>query len=155
MKLIFLDIDGVMNSAADRFSRTIETDLHFNILKSIADDTGAKIVLSSSWRLFPPGVAIVEKRLNQFGMELLSITPHLPGKQRGEEIRLCMEHSGYSIESFVILDDEGDMAEFKYTNLVRTNPMIGLRTPWAREAIRILNGELGSYEADRYNTFCW
>lgn len=153
MKVIFLDIDGVMNSVADRFSFTIETDLHFHILKLIVDATGAKIVLSSSWRksLYD----FVNNRLKQFGMELLDRTPvfHRPYVQRGEEIRYWLEHTESHVDRFVILDDEGDMCEYKHTHLVKTNPLIGLRTPWAVEAIKILNGELGSYEADRYNDF--
>ena len=153
MKVIFLDIDGVMNSVADGFSFTIETDLHFNILKSIVDQTGAKIVLSSTWRLCDRDYQLVDKRLREFGMSLMGRTPSLSGKKRGDEIRAWL-HEHTEVKNFVILDDEGDMREFKYTNLVRTDPMIGLRSPWAREAVRILNGQLGSYEADRYNTYC-
>lgn len=49
MKIIFLDVDGVLNSIEDRFSWTIETDKHLEILKYIVDKTNAKIVVSSSW----------------------------------------------------------------------------------------------------------
>ena len=51
MGVIFLDIDGVLNSKQDRFSWDIETDIHFIRLKRIVEKTGAQIVLSSSWRI--------------------------------------------------------------------------------------------------------
>ena len=62
MKVIFLDIDGVLNTSQtfieidNEFIKTgkrrIEIDLdRVELLKEIVDATGAVIVLSSSWRL--------------------------------------------------------------------------------------------------------
>ncbi|MBP3534398.1 MAG: hypothetical protein J6J53_00140 [Muribaculaceae bacterium] len=54
MKLIFLDIDGVLNSY--KFLQNLPEDsfgidnTRLPILKRITDSTDAKIVLSSSWR---------------------------------------------------------------------------------------------------------
>ena len=51
-KIIFLDIDGVL--ATPEYLKDGEWALNpvkQNILKSIIDETDAKIVLSSSWRL--------------------------------------------------------------------------------------------------------
>lgn len=50
-KIIFLDIDGVLNNAKSDISDlfVIETDL-LQILKKIVDSTDASIVLSSTWR---------------------------------------------------------------------------------------------------------
>ena len=50
MKIIFLDVDGVLNSEQDRFSWTIESDKHLILLACIVRRTDAKIVVSSSWR---------------------------------------------------------------------------------------------------------
>lgn len=55
MKIIFLDIDGVLNSRAyDRKRNWNEqTDIdetRLPLIKEIVDATGAKIVLSSTWR---------------------------------------------------------------------------------------------------------
>ena len=62
MKVIFLDVDGVLNS---NYSHSISTnekgwmwdeisDFHLEKLKRIVDETDAKIVLSSSWRVYHP-----------------------------------------------------------------------------------------------------
>lgn len=54
MKVIFLDIDGVLNS--EEFLRNNPNQLIdrkcVSILKNIVDKTGAVIVLSSGWRLW-------------------------------------------------------------------------------------------------------
>lgn len=69
MKVIFLDIDGVMNSYEESLRRLAEakkinpaiktfneldtdipTDYRMKLLKKICDETGAKVAMSSSWR---------------------------------------------------------------------------------------------------------
>ena len=59
MKVIFLDIDGVLNSDeyVDKVKKSdiqgIERDIDIEkvkLLKRAIDETGAKVVLSSSWR---------------------------------------------------------------------------------------------------------
>ena len=50
LKVIFLDVDGVLNSKQDGNSIKLRTDSHFRLLQEIVKATGAKIVLSSSWR---------------------------------------------------------------------------------------------------------
>ena len=63
MKVIFLDIDGVLNTSKtfidiyNEYQKTghkrLEIDLfRLEFLKSIVDSTGAVIVLSSSWRFY-------------------------------------------------------------------------------------------------------
>ena len=58
MKIIFLDIDGVLNSSEYRkrmgrkyYSEIIDRS-KMPLLKKIVEATGAKIVLSTSWRKF-------------------------------------------------------------------------------------------------------
>ena len=54
MKVIFLDIDGVLNSIAFDRERINEQgnidETRLPLLKQILDETGALIVLSSLWR---------------------------------------------------------------------------------------------------------
>ena len=56
MKVIFLDIDGVLNTGAyrenpdvDYFEQPISEE-HMPLLEYLVKSTGAKIVLSSTWR---------------------------------------------------------------------------------------------------------
>ena len=55
MKVIFLDIDGVLNSRRydakrDKNGNTNIDETRLPLVKRIVDATGARIVLSSSWR---------------------------------------------------------------------------------------------------------
>jgi len=140
VKIIFLDVDGVLNSARDGYSINLENDYHFEMLKRIVDATGANIVLSSSWRIGFSVLSLPEKnlmeRLEKYGMEIMDFTPCMTGT-RGDEIREWLSING-PVESFVILDDEGDMAEFKETNLVKTNTSVGLQEKDVDKAIDIL-----------------
>ena len=143
MKVIFLDVDGVLNSARDGYSINLENDYHFEMLKKIVDATDANIVLSSSWRIGFSVLSLPEKnlieRLEKYGMKIMDFTPCMTGT-RGDEIREWLSNNG-PVESFVILDDEGDMAEFKETNLVKTNTSIGLQEKDVDKAIEILGGK--------------
>ncbi len=92
MKVIFLDIDGVMNTEKrseelwalvqeGKMSKEeyYETwDLPFDDtalpLKKIVDSTGAVLVLSSSWRNIPKSVERLSESLKRYDMELFGTT---------------------------------------------------------------------------------
>ena len=126
MKVIFLDIDGVLNS--ERYfkenhkdnliyykvynSNTIEDNLKLHVLdidvvkielvKKIIYETDAKIVMSSSWRnlrIWP----LIEDYLINKGLPIIGVTPKL--ERRGNEIRNYLKNNP-EIEKFIILDDE-------------------------------------------------
>ena len=138
MKIIFLDVDGVLNSYKDRFSYILETDYHLELLQRLVEQTGAKLVLSSSWRLGERIDDTLATRLKDFNMKTIGSTPCLIDSCRGDEIREWMDKCKEEIESFVILDDESDMAEFTKTNLVKTNARIGLQEEDILKCIEIL-----------------
>jgi len=141
LKVIFLDVDGVLNSAQDGYSIRLRTDSHLKLLQRIIKETGAKIVLSSSWRIgFTPASRNLLARFKEYGLELMDCTPELPGSCRGDEIRQWLTDNvyNYDIENFVILDDEANMAEFTDKNLVQTDTNIGLEKQNAIECIRTL-----------------
>ena len=141
MKVIFLDVDGVLNSSQDGYSIRLRTDSHLKLLQRIVKKTGAKIVLSSSWRIgFTPASRNLLARFKECGLELMDCTPELPGSCRGDEIRQWLTDNvyNYDIENFVILDDEANMAEFTDKNLVQTDTNIGLQKQNAIECIRTL-----------------
>jgi len=141
LKVIFLDVDGVLNSAQDGYSIRLRTDSHLKLLQRIVKKTGAKIVLSSSWRIgFTPASRNLLARFKEYGLELMDCTPELPGSCRGDEIRQWLTDNvyNYDIENFVILDDEANMAEFTDKNLVQTDTNIGLQKQDAVECIKML-----------------
>ena len=73
-KVIFLDIDGVLNSDRTLYeSISLEDDLILN-LKEIVNKTKAKIILSSSWRLSTEAVATLMDKLDKFGLAISGMT---------------------------------------------------------------------------------
>ena len=111
MKVIFLDVDGVLNS--DEYFDKIK-NLNINGIQSEIDvekikllniainETKAKIVLTSSWR-YTRNAQELKKLLSEYGISTDS-TPFIQN-ERGLEIKQYLsEHP--DVEDFVIVDDE-------------------------------------------------
>lgn len=150
MKVIFLDVDGVLNSRAYT-SWQIENQGRADVdqidpkevvlLKQIVDATGAEIVVTSTWRIGRGSpwcpFHTLQKELLKQGLIILDCTPILRST-RGDEIKAWMEQK--LIESFVILDDDSDMGEFTETeNFIHTSFDIGLTPEHVSQAIKVLN----------------
>lgn len=102
MKVLFVDIDGVLNNLhflikKGRFSEIDGKKLF--LLKEIVDKTGAEIVLTSSWRNDPS----LDLLFADVGLTIYDRTKDKKG-QRGEEIDDWL--SSHEVENYVILDDE-------------------------------------------------
>lgn len=158
MKVIFLDVDGVLNSELSReqernnFDNWMEhevSEMHVNNLKKIVDATGAQIVLSSSWRfdhpkatgrdfIADPLMKILDRKLKAIGLDIIDVTPDLRGKIRGAEIQDWLDRHS-EVERFVILDDDVDMMEEQKPFFVNTTFKNGLTEEMANKAIEILN----------------
>jgi hypothetical protein len=147
MRVIFLDIDGVLNHdtsmelTKDYWTKP-ETYL-IERLKKIIDATDAKIVLSSDWRLDRDDdeedfhYLTLVKMLYEYNMGIWDFTPYLGNVPRGLEISEYISEHEEEIESFVILDDRCDMEPVK-DRLVRTDPSVGLTNEDVLEAINML-----------------
>ena len=73
-KVIFLDIDGILNSSRTLYEDiSLEDDLILN-LKELVNKTGAKIILSSSWRLSTEAVSTLMDKLDKFGLVISGMT---------------------------------------------------------------------------------
>lgn len=160
-KIIFLDIDGVLNCSKTfdessgikkAYNQLLKdkTDYHLllqetlldididklSLLKNITDLTDAKIVISSSWRLlrlYP----LVEEYLITYGLPVVGTTKKM--KNRGEEINNFIEEN--QVKRYVILDDEifEDFTEEQKYNLVKTSFYLeGLNEEYTNDAINIL-----------------
>lgn len=135
MKIIFLDVDGVLNSEQDLFSWTIESDKHLILLACIVRRTNAKIVVSSSWRNCGL-LDTLKKRLNDFSMSIYGKTKDIG--ERGLEIKDWLDNHN-DIESFVILDDEDfDIKSYFPNNFVKTDEEVGLQKEDVEKCIHIL-----------------
>lgn len=132
MKVIFLDIDGVLNvycQGRDEYGCTFHKHFEDN-LKWIIEETGAKIVISSTWRR--DGLDVMQnlwKHRNLPG-EVIDITPtevdvveygtceFYDLVDRGHEIQQWI--NDHNIDNYVIIDDDNDMLPSQRGNFVRT-----------------------------------
>lgn len=157
MKIIFLDIDGVLNSLNYRrrmgmqyFSEIIDCR-KMPLLKKIVDATDAKIVLSTTWRKYwnegetqpDPAGENINRIFGEYGISVYSKTPVLENSGRAAEIKAWLRRNPY-VDGFVILDDKdfgwpGELC----THFVKTDRNgDGLEEAQVREAIAVLNGNL-------------
>ncbi len=149
MKVVFLDIDGVLNS--DKYVRrfggegvAIDPE-RMQLLKQIIDATGAEIVLSTSWRghwdMDPNNCDVCGKQINdifsEFGLQVFDKTPRLCSS-REQEIE-CWLNEHPEIHNFLVLDDAFLSADFLKGHFVKTsNYRDGLDQENVTAAIEIL-----------------
>lgn len=150
MRVIFLDVDGVLNNCHTR-TKTSDgwcfVDDHLVArLKRLLTLSGARLVLSSTWREgwhqedeSKNDISFIELRdkFNQFGIEIFDRTGEMR-MHRWQSIKEYMERQcGDPIEHYVIIDDWDDMGEY-INHLVLTNSFTGLTDEDVEEALRIL-----------------
>lgn len=107
-------------------------------LNKIVQETGAKVVVSSSWRIFYNIDGLREiLHYNGFVGDVVDHTPRLIGMScRGDEIQEWLDCNG-GCDSFVILDDDDDMGHLSH-KLVLTDFEVGLTDADMQKAIKIL-----------------
>lgn len=165
-KYIFLDFDGVLNSyRSDVIHHGLQNNpekqifmwdytnpkwdpIAVGLLLRLVMETGAKIVVSSSWRqrntLDQIHVAFWTYFWDTNGT-IIGVTPSLPNKRRGREIDEWLEaHHPSKIDvkteyKYVILDDAAPIDFLEGQPLVQTDPSVGLSYDNLTDAIRILN----------------
>lgn len=150
MKVVFLDIDGVLNSEDYVYSYReygIAIDpTRMVLLKQIIDQTNAKIVLSTSWREHwekaPNECGKIGLQINsifsQYNLEILDKTPNLRTR-REQEIWYWLNKNP-QVKNFVVLDDMFLCAEFLDGHFIKTsNHFDGLDEADVEKAIGILN----------------
>lgn len=161
MKVLFLDIDGVLNSREydrrrDWNAQTNIDETRLPLVKEIIDKTGAKIVLTSSWRrhwsadeslcddsgryiarLFAKYDLCIYDKTHDFGI----------GAKRKDEIAAWLSEyaaeaeRAEQVERFVILDDYRFGWEELFDYFICTNPNygLGLEDDHVAKAIKLLN----------------
>ena len=105
MKLIFLDVDGVLNR--DTTEQHFEDDC-LGALKYLVDKTGARIVLSSTWRYTEETRESVRAKLKEKGImapedDFLGYTPHLGMIEKIPMYPSCDSHVTRTDEIFLWL----------------------------------------------------
>ena len=119
LKVIFLDIDGVVNDAdwivsqrdncllkGEQWTTDDAIDPNrIEILNRILVSTGAKVVISSTWRCSSTP-AQLQKHLSHFGFqgEIIGFTDD-NNKSRFTQISDWIDNNSLIVDDFIILDD--------------------------------------------------
>lgn len=167
MRVIFLDIDGVLNSEEFYQHRPLTQELNeideekVKLLQQIVQATNAKIVLTSTWRVYDktdktsPSYKVygyLVDTLAKYDLSIFDCTPWI-NENRPHEIQVWLsmwdlykdihEH----IRGYVILDD--DFSHKQYAKFHLQNHLIkttfygergGLQPEHVQQAIDILEG---------------
>lgn len=146
MKVLFLDIDGVVNKhenfnpTAKRTMFPLDSYCAFLVGK-IKLDTDCEVVLSSAWRLHKDSRQQVKDRV----VAIYDTTPMLrtmydgdKNVTRGEEIRRWL-NTHPEVTRYAILDDDSDFYDTQ--PLFKTTFQDGLTDEIAQKVIEHLNAE--------------
>lgn len=130
MKILFLDVDGVLNCRPDYAVRypgmksvLLVNQLLVERLQQVLKDTGAQVVLSSTWRKTRGGREFLE----ECGIPILDVTD-CNGPKRGDEIQRWINlHAPMSLDfTYAIVDDDSDMLDHQLPRFVLTEFATGL-----------------------------
>lgn len=155
-KVIFLDIDGVLNTSYTKYRDDILDDFRLDYLAKIVNKTHAKIVLTSTWRYnisknlfsfkaYSNSTKKLIDSLKERGIKISALLPDTPNNRRAEDVLEFIKK--HKVTRFVILDDE----LFNYEPLKLSNNLLrtsfyeeneldaGLTQKMIRQAIQLLN----------------
>lgn len=170
MRVIFLDVDGVLNTA---YTRERIPGLHYigvdgrrvEVLRTLVDESGKEdetiIVLSSSWRAgidrfgheIPGHYQYLRDCLGEQGLTIYDETPFVDGEgSRGAQIRAWLkENKALGITGMVVLDDVC-FPDFQSTWIskywVQTSywdAKGGLQNAHVRQALKIMHKEIPDF----------
>lgn len=163
-KILFLDIDGVLNTErqhdycvergiapVDGFGYAFDPEAVANLAR-IVEQTGADIVISSSWKCW--GLSTMQRMWANRGLpgKIIDITPNSASDEmllsvdldmmlpavKGSEIKEWLATSGSQVTCYAILDDQFDMLPEQQPNFVQTDPRVGITEDDASSVIAIL-----------------
>lgn len=162
MNVIFLDIDGVVNTImigkepfGEEGHKSICRDGYYYDLchtsdgrvsnktsviwlEKICKDTNSKIVISSAWRIGSTAAEVAECLYNtglDRDIEIIGSTPVLHNCSRGDEIQEWLNNHK-EVEKFIILDDDSDMGELM-DHLVKCDTDAGITHSIKNEALKL------------------
>lgn len=168
-KYIFLDFDGVITTKKSRYALDPKK---CELIQKIVDATGAKIVITSSWRLNTleatiemlktvdgDQISFIVSWINDIIGITIRAYQYVPGIYfdipRGVMIKQWINthihsNNGKNFDykkvgidfQYVILDDDSDMLYEHSKHFIKTDTYKGISLTQAKKAIKILNTEL-------------
>lgn len=180
MKIIFLDIDGVLVTGKYSRKQYDEKDWKRDAygdafdptavaaLTTLIASTGADLVISSTWR--HSGIVALREMWEKRKLpgQILDVTPGSAARFRGLEIDAWLKTKGFShinwsssgqaeycqksgIESYLIIDDDSDMTLNQLNHFICTNPETGLTHDDVERGTERLNGGIKGWRPFRAN----
>ena len=155
MKVIFLDFDGVITIPETKWNISLE---HVKRVKKICDETGAKLVISSSWQRYGragesredrvknwlDGILMkgykgaIKKFFTDYTYDMSGRFYNEFGNVRGSDIKSWLTRNP-DVDNYVIIDDEGDMLDEQLYHFVQTDWVFGIQDREVKLAIDVLN----------------
>ena len=109
LRVIFLDIDGVLNCKKTPNPRDLPYIIDNRFLRiflRMVRQTRAKVVLISDWRHDPAGLFSAR----YWGIRYVDVVPYLPKRSRGEQILLWLRKHP-KVTRYVVIDDDDDQLD--------------------------------------------
>ena len=106
MKVLFTDIDGVLNCRKTPNPRKLPYIVDKKLLARfsyLVKDTGVTVVLTSTWRYDPAGLFSAK----HWGIPFQDVLPDMPGCPRREEVMAWLSNHT-DVTRYALLDDEDD-----------------------------------------------
>lgn len=145
MKLIFLDIDGVLNSATGKEPYVSDMEVEkLKLLKKLIDDSGSSgVVITSDRRYSKVDMEDKTEAFDQFEIFIVGETrrPNQDDLEdnRGKQIMDYLSSSKEDIDRIVILDDNDDgISNFFEEEFILVNRFFGLNDSVYQKALEIL-----------------
>lgn len=151
-KVIFLDVDGVLKTGEFEQHIRKEQQLSYieasnrlqpekiELIAKLVKETDAKIVLSSTWRLWKPSYNILARTLSQHSISIFSKTPDKREEYRWDEIKAWL-HTRPVCKSLIIDDDETAYNKYEAPTsckFIHIDSSIGLTEYDVQQGIRLL-----------------
>lgn len=143
MKVIFLDVDGVLNSTKSGYGFGGELDKNkikwdqtcVDRVRALVEAVETSVVISSTWRIGTP-IQWFKDAFALYGWHNAPVVGKTPEDVhhgfRGEEVYLWLENNP-TVETFLCIDDETDF--YPQQNFIRTVFNLGFTEENLQQAI--------------------
>lgn len=130
LRVLFLDIDGVLNSVRSAlaygkfpmYAKDQEFDwVAVKMVQRLCEELELSVVLSSTWRFHEDWLELKDS----LSLPIVDRTPRL-SKMRGDEIKAWLNSNEGKVDKYVILDDDLDMLPEQLPNFVHVDGRMGL-----------------------------
>lgn len=136
MKLLFLDIDGVLNSKRSETVTGKEKTVNnldpvaLSLVQKVVEETGAVVCLTSNWR-FNHYILDLGKKMD---LPIIYQTPGRDDEDRTKEIEEYLSNCG-KLEAYAVLDD----LPLSIDRLVKVDPDNGVSYDNYKQLMELLN----------------